>query len=82
MRRERDFTAERFRRSMQRKKSTWEASTFGRQGEWAQARVLEVEFQHIKGNDIGQFRDVCTQVVVSPPEYKSGDVIYPYANAK
>jgi branched-chain amino acid transport system substrate-binding protein len=55
---------------------------FGRQGEWAQARVLQVQFQHIKGNDIGQFRDVSTQVVVGPPQYKSGDVIYPYANAK
>jgi branched-chain amino acid transport system substrate-binding protein len=55
---------------------------FGRQGEWEQARVLQVQFQHIKGNDIGQFRDTSTQVVVTPPEYKSGDVIYPYANAK
>ena len=55
---------------------------FGRQGEWAQARVLQVQFQHIKGNDIGQFKDTSTQVVVTPAEYKSGDVIYPYANAK
>ena len=55
---------------------------FGRQGEWAQARVLQIQFQHIKGNDIGQFKDISTQVVVTPPEYKSGDVIYPYANAK
>jgi branched-chain amino acid transport system substrate-binding protein len=55
---------------------------FGRQGEWAQARVLQVQFQHIKGNDIAQFKDISTQVVVTPAEYKSGDVIYPYANAK
>jgi branched-chain amino acid transport system substrate-binding protein len=55
---------------------------FGRQGEWAQARVLQIQFQHIKGNDIAQFKDISTQVVVTPPEYKSGDVIYPYANAK
>jgi branched-chain amino acid transport system substrate-binding protein len=55
---------------------------FGRQGEWAQARVLQVQFQHIKGNDIGQFKDISTQVVVTPTEYKSGDVIYPYADAK
>jgi hypothetical protein len=31
---------------------------------------------------IGQFRDTSTQVVVTPAEYKSGDMIYPYANAK
>jgi hypothetical protein len=37
---------------------------------------------HIKGNDVGQFRDVSTQVVVAPAEYKSGEMIYPYANAK
>jgi branched-chain amino acid transport system substrate-binding protein len=55
---------------------------FGRQGEWAQARVLQIQFQHIKGNDIAQFKDISTQVVVTPPEYKSGNVIYPYANAK
>jgi branched-chain amino acid transport system substrate-binding protein len=56
--------------------------TFGRQGEWAESRVLQVQFQNIKGNDVGQFRDVSTQVVVTPAEYKSGDIIYPYANAK
>jgi hypothetical protein len=30
----------------------------------------------------GQFRDTSTQVVVTQAEYKSGDMIYPYANAK
>jgi branched-chain amino acid transport system substrate-binding protein len=45
-------------------------------------RSLQVQFQPITGNDIGQFKDISTQVVVSPPEYQSGDVIYPYANAK
>jgi branched-chain amino acid transport system substrate-binding protein len=33
---------------------------FGRQGEWAQARVLQIQFQHIKGNDIAQFKDIST----------------------
>jgi branched-chain amino acid transport system substrate-binding protein len=56
--------------------------TFGRQGEWAESRVLQVQFQNIKGNDVGQFRNISTQVVVTPAEYKSGDLIYPYANAK
>jgi branched-chain amino acid transport system substrate-binding protein len=56
--------------------------TFGTQGEWAQARVLQVQFQHIKGNDVGQFKDLSTQVVVAPAQYKSGDMIYPYEKAK
>src|SRR6266852_1573367 len=55
---------------------------FGKGGEWAQSRVLQVQFQHIKGNSIDQFRDISTQVVVAPEGYKSGSVIYPYEKAK
>jgi branched-chain amino acid transport system substrate-binding protein len=55
---------------------------FGKGGEWAQSRVLQVQFQHIKGNAIDQFRDISTQVVVAPDQYKSGSVIYPYEKAK
>jgi branched-chain amino acid transport system substrate-binding protein len=55
---------------------------FGVQGEWAESRVLELQFQHIKGNDLGQFKDPSTQVVILPAQYKSGDVIYPYEMAK
>jgi branched-chain amino acid transport system substrate-binding protein len=55
---------------------------FGAKGEWAQSRVLQVQFQGIKGNGVDQFRDISTQVVVHPPEYKSGDVIYPYGKAR
>jgi branched-chain amino acid transport system substrate-binding protein len=55
---------------------------FGPEGEWAQSRVLQVQYQNIKGHDIAQFRDLSTQVVVAPPEYASGEVIYPYEKAK
>jgi branched-chain amino acid transport system substrate-binding protein len=55
---------------------------FGPQGEWGESRVLEVQFQHIKGNDLAQFKDLSTQVVIMPSKYKSGDVIYPYEMAK
>jgi branched-chain amino acid transport system substrate-binding protein len=55
---------------------------FGKGGEWAQSRVLQVQFQNVKGNDIGQFRDISTQVVVAPDAYGSGKVIYPYEKAK
>ncbi len=55
---------------------------FGAKGEWEHSRVITVQFQNIKGNDIGQFKDISTQVIVGPPEYKSGDVIYPYERAK
>jgi branched-chain amino acid transport system substrate-binding protein len=51
---------------------------FGPKGEWAQARVLQVQFQNIKGNDVNQFKDVATQVVVAPADYASGQLSYPY----
>jgi branched-chain amino acid transport system substrate-binding protein len=55
---------------------------FGPGGEWAESRVLQLQFQHIKGNDIGQFKNLSTQIVLMPAQYKSGDMIYPYAMAK
>ena len=55
---------------------------FGKGGEWAQSRVLQIQFQNVKGNDVGQFKDISTQVVVAPKEYESGKVVYPYENAK
>ena len=55
---------------------------FGADGEWVQSRVLQVQFQNIKGNDIGQFRDVSAQAIVAPEKYKSGGkFIYPYSDA-
>jgi branched-chain amino acid transport system substrate-binding protein len=55
---------------------------FGPRGEWAESRVLELQFQHIRGNDLGQFKDLSTQVVMVPARYRSGDLIYPYEMAK
>jgi branched-chain amino acid transport system substrate-binding protein len=55
---------------------------FGAEGEWARSRVLQVQYQNIKGHDIAQFTDLSNQVVVAPPEYASGKVIYPYERAK
>jgi branched-chain amino acid transport system substrate-binding protein len=55
---------------------------FGKDGEWADERVVHVQFQNIKGNGLDQFRDVSTQVVVAPPAFESGKLIYPYEKAK
>ena len=55
---------------------------FGKGGEWAQSRVLQVQFQNVKGNDVAQFKDISTQVVVWPAEYESGNLIYPYERTK
>ncbi|MGW4731129.1 amino acid ABC transporter substrate-binding protein [Streptomyces shenzhenensis] len=54
---------------------------FGVKGEWSQPRVLQVQFQGISGHDVGQFRNGSRQIVVSPPESSSGELIFPYAEA-
>jgi branched-chain amino acid transport system substrate-binding protein len=51
---------------------------FGKDGEWSKPRVLAVQFQNIKGNDLDQFRDAKTEVILEPPEYRTGTVITPY----
>ena len=55
---------------------------FESQGEWAQSRVLQVQFQNVKTNDLAQFKDISTQVVVAPVEYVSGKLMYPYEKAQ
>ena len=55
---------------------------FGTNGEWAEPRVQLMQFQHIKGNGIDQFREMSTQVIIAPENYRSGEMIYPYAAAK
>ncbi len=55
---------------------------FGDGGGWSEPRVLEVQYQNIKGNDLSVFKDARTQTVVWPPNLSSGTLIYPYAKAK
>jgi branched-chain amino acid transport system substrate-binding protein len=55
---------------------------FGPKGEWAEERTIAVQFQNIKGNTVEDFRDPSKEVVLYPPQFKSGDVIYPYEKAR
>ena len=55
---------------------------FGKDGEWAESRVVQTQFQTVKGNDIEQFRNAASQVVISPPGFVSGKVIYPFEKAR
>jgi ABC-type branched-subunit amino acid transport system substrate-binding protein len=54
---------------------------FGKNGEWAHPRVLQVQFQGISGHDIEQFRTGSRQIVVSPSSLASGGLRFPYAEA-
>jgi len=55
--------------------------TFGENGEWTEDHMLSAQFQNITSNSVEEFRDLTTEVVVYPPQLKSGALIYPYANA-
>jgi branched-chain amino acid transport system substrate-binding protein len=56
--------------------------TFGKDGEWTKSRMVFTQFQHVTGNTLDQFKDTTHEVVVWPKEYKSGDMIYPYTEAR
>jgi len=55
---------------------------FGPNGEWIEPRVLAVQYQGINGNNIEQFTDMTKIPILWPPSLKTGDVIYPYADAR
>ena len=55
---------------------------FGANGEWVAPRVLEAQFQGVKGHDPAQFTDPKTEVVLYPPNLKSGTLQTPYSGGK
>jgi branched-chain amino acid transport system substrate-binding protein len=55
---------------------------FGKNGEWAHGRTLMVQYQKIDASGAEQFRRPGKKVVLYPDEFKSGNIIYPYAAAK
>ena len=55
---------------------------FGKGGEWAASRMLQVQYHDIKGNAVDQFKGMDTQTVLTPADLKTGNIIYPYEKAK
>jgi branched-chain amino acid transport system substrate-binding protein len=55
---------------------------FGKDGEWAKSRQLFTQFQNVVPNDLEQFREGTKQVILWPAEYKTGNIIYPYGEAR
>jgi len=51
---------------------------FGRNGEWAQPRMLAVQYKGITGNDLDQWRRAGHVTVLAPAAYKTGTVATPY----
>jgi hypothetical protein len=55
--------------------------TFRARSASAEERTLAAQFQIIKGNGIDELRDPNTEKTVQPPQFKSGDMNYPYERA-
>jgi branched-chain amino acid transport system substrate-binding protein len=55
---------------------------FGKNGEWTKARQLQVQYHDITdAANLETWRGMSYQTVLTPPDEKTGDIIYPYANA-
>ena len=54
---------------------------FGKDGEWAQSRMVFSQFQNVEPNNLMQFKDTKHLPVVWPEKYATGKFIYPYADA-
>jgi branched-chain amino acid transport system substrate-binding protein len=55
---------------------------YNKLGEWAEPRVLLVQFTGIKDKDIEQFRQPGKQVIVAPEKYRSGQLRHPFEKAR
>jgi len=55
---------------------------YGPDGEWANARVVQAQFRGVTDKNTDQFREVGKQIVLYPPQYKTGDVIAPFEKAR
>jgi branched-chain amino acid transport system substrate-binding protein len=56
--------------------------TFGKNGEWTESRMLQVQYHDIKSNALDQFRGMNTQTVVHPMQFETGKVVYPFEKAR
>lgn len=56
---------------------------FGPNGEWAESKMLAVQYHGIKASDgLETWRGMSYQTVLTPDSLKTGKVIYPYEKAK
>ena len=51
---------------------------FGKNGEWATTRTLQVQFRDVQKDNLEQFAGPGKRIVLYPKAWKSGDLVYPY----
>ena len=55
---------------------------YGPDGEWANPRVVQAQFQGIQDKDLEQWKQPGKQVVISPASVKTGDIVAPFEKAR
>jgi branched-chain amino acid transport system substrate-binding protein len=55
---------------------------FGPDGEWAEPRPLFVQYQNVAPGDVNQFREAGKQVILYPPQLRSGPFLYPFSDLR
>jgi branched-chain amino acid transport system substrate-binding protein len=55
---------------------------YGKDGEWTKGLTVFTQFQNVAAGDFEQFADGKVQPILWPPQNKTGDIIYPYADAQ
>lgn len=56
--------------------------SYDKLGEWSKQRNVFTQFQNVTPGNIEQFGNGSVEPILWPPEYKTGNMIYPYADAK
>ena len=56
--------------------------TFGNRGEWAEPRILFVQYQGVQGGDAEQFKQAGRAVILHPSQLRSGELRVPYEPMK
>src|SRR5262245_16965327 len=51
---------------------------FGKNGEWAQSRACMLQFRDLKADNLEQFNNPGSRVVLYPTSVKSGELAFPY----
>jgi branched-chain amino acid transport system substrate-binding protein len=56
--------------------------SFGPDGERAKPAVPMIQFRNLADKNVEQFRQTGKQVILHPPQFKSGDPVVPYEKAR
>ena len=55
---------------------------YGKDGEWATPRVVMIQFRGVVDKNAEQFRQPGRQVILDPAQFKTGELVEPFAKAR